>query len=256
MIDWHCHLLPGLDDGSDTMTEALAMARLLAGAGFVTVHCTPHCMPGRYDNTPSIVRRATERLQREVLQAGIRLAVKPGMEYYLDENFPAQLENLQLLGDTRLLLVEIPSRASVEQVRQNLRHILDKGLVPLLAHPERSILLNRSSYKGGFSGILVKGLRLLGARGSAQNESSEGSALLSEFKAMGCRFQGNLSSFAGWYGRGPQRQASNNLTSGLYSHLGSDGHSRRFLEQTLRTALSMLKDDHQSHQQTKILLTS
>jgi protein-tyrosine phosphatase len=243
MIDWHCHILPGLDDGPETMAESLAMARLLADVGFRTVHCTPHCISGRYDNSPDQVRRATERFQRELLGEGIRLAVKPGMEYYLDEHFPGQLENPQFLGNTRLLLVEIPSRASVDLVRENLRQILRRGHVPLLAHPERSALLTHGGYDT-LSGQLIRGLRRLGASlpgGKTSSDDFAGEALLSDLTDMGCRFQGNLPSFTGWYGRGPQRQALRNLAGGLYSCLGSDGHGFKSLKQFLQPALSVLK---------------
>lgn len=243
MIDWHCHILPGLDDGSETMAESLAMARLLADAGFHTVYCTPHCIRGRYDNSPDQVRRATEQLQRALLAEGIRLAVKPGMEYYLDEHFPAKLENPQLLGNTRLLLVEFPSRASTDLVRDNLRHIFRRGYVPLLAHPERSALLRHDQY-GTLLDRLSRRLKRLGASlpgGKTASDDSAGQGLLADLRAMGCLYQGNLPSFIGWYGRGPQQQALQNLTGGLYSCLGSDGHGLKSLKQTLQPALSVLK---------------
>jgi protein-tyrosine phosphatase len=243
MIDWHSHMLPGLDDGPETMAESLAMARLLVEAGVHTVYCTPHCIRGRYDNSPDQVRRATERFQRELLAEGIRLAVKPGMEYHLDEHFPEQLENPQFLGNTRLLLVEIPSRASVDLVRENLRQILRRGHVPLLAHPERSALLTHGGC-GTLSGRLARGFRRLGASlpgGKASNYVFAGEALLSDLTDMGCRFQGNLPSFTGWYGPGPQQQALHNLAGGLYSCLGSDGHGVKSLKQFLKPALSVLK---------------
>jgi protein-tyrosine phosphatase len=244
MIDWHCHILPGLDDGPETMAESLAMARLLADAGFQTVYCTPHCIRGRYDNSPDQVRRATEQLQRALLAEGIRLAVKPGMEYYLDEHFPANLENPGFLGNTRLLLVEIPSRASADLVRDNLRHILRRGYVPLLAHPERSALLKHDEC-GTLSDRLSRRLKRLGASlsgGKTSSDDSAGQGLLFDLKAMGCLYQGNLPSFCGWYGRGPQRQSLYNLAGGFYSCLGSDGHGLKFLKQTLHPALSVLED--------------
>lgn len=92
MIDWHCHILPAIDDGLETLSESLEMARLLASAGFRQVHCTPHCVLGRFDNRPSQVQRATEELQKQVNRAGIPLLLSPGMEYSLDEYFPVLLE--------------------------------------------------------------------------------------------------------------------------------------------------------------------
>lgn len=243
MIDWHCHILPGLDDGPETMTESLAMARLLVDAGFQTVYCTPHCIRGRFDNSPDQVRRATEQLQRELLAEGIRLAVKPGMEYYLDEHFPAKLENPQFLGNTRLLLVEIPSWASIGLVRENLQNILRRGYVPLLAHPERCALVSHVGF-GALSHRLSRGIRRIGAILSASKASSNDAAdqvLLSDFMEMGCRFQGNLPSFTGWYGRGPLQQSLHNLAGGLYSCFGSDGHGLKSLKETLQPALAVLK---------------
>ena len=135
--DYHCHLLPGLDDGSASVAESLEMARLLAEAGFAEVYCTPHCMKGVYDTTPQAVRAGVAELQRAVDLAGIALRLQPGMEYYLDEYFPAALEKPVPLGETGMLLVEAPSQAHPELVQENIFLAVRQGFTPLFAHPER-----------------------------------------------------------------------------------------------------------------------
>ncbi len=247
MIDWHCHILPAIDDGPETLAESVEMARLLAAVGFRRVHCTPHCMLGRFDNRPSQVQRATAELQRELRRAGIPLLLSPGMEYSLDEYFPVLLEQPQPLGNSQLLLVEVPSQAATELVRENVRLIIQRGLIPLLAHPERSVLLHRDEsfqQRRSFTGLIR---RLLARRAdpALPDGSMPGLLLQDELQGMGCLFQGNLLSFSGRYGRQVQQRAFVNLDQGLYACFGSDGHGAESLEAGLLPALQALTDHQQ-----------
>ncbi|MEZ4599120.1 MAG: CpsB/CapC family capsule biosynthesis tyrosine phosphatase [Syntrophotaleaceae bacterium] len=253
MIDWHCHMLPGIDDGPETMVESLAMGRMLAAAGFRVVHCTPHCMSGRYDTGPDQVRELTERMQRNLLAAGIPLLVKPGMEYYLDENFPEKLIDPLALGESRLLLVEIPGKAGVEVILENVYLILQRGLKPLFAHPERSPLLNES-LPAKNNGVLRSRIgKLFGRRLPAtRGEQMSCHDLRLTLQEAGCLFQGNLGSFAGWYGAAVRQAAQRFLENDLYSRLGSDGHGCRFLEGNLLPGLSLVRE----HPRGNILLDS
>ncbi len=226
------------------MVESLEMARILVAAGFVEVHCTPHCMRGSYDNTPDMVRQATNSFQTELQRAGIPLTVKPGMEYYLDEYFPTQLNNPLPLGDTRLVLVEAPSQAQPELVKQNVFKILRRGFIPLFAHPERFPLLNAplNQKRDGFLKKRSQRFfsKLLKTRPIAGPLACD--ALRVVLKEMGCLFQGNIPSLGGWYGQEVRAQAMHNLASGFYSYLGSDGHSVRSLEKGLLPGLQVLAE--------------
>jgi protein-tyrosine phosphatase len=253
MIDWHCHILPGIDDGPETMVESLAMAQLLAAAGFRIVHCTPHCISGRYDTSPEQVRQLTERLQRYLLGAGIPLLVKPGMEYHLDENFPGIMNDLLPLGESRLLLVEIPGRVRVEVVLENVCLILQKGFTPLFAHPERSALLNDFLPRRNDGALKAWIGKLLGRRGLApKGDKMSCQDLRHGLHEAGCLFQGNIGSFAGWYGSTVRQKAQSFLENGFYSRLGSDGHGCRSLEGSLFPGLAIVGE----HPKGKTLLDS
>ncbi len=230
MIDWHCHLLPGIDDGAPDLAESLAMARELVSAGYRQICCTPHAMRGVYDNDRRKVEQAVAALQRQLAAAAIPLQLLPGMEYYLDEFFPEFLVDPVPLGTTRLLLVEAPSRAHPEGVREHLFRIVRAGFIPLLAHPERLSALRWEEFQP------PKGLwgRLTGKLRPASNEPQFD---LHDLRSLGCRFQGNLGSLGGYYGSEVQARAQALLQAGLYDRFGTDGHHQRGLGQILRTGL-------------------
>jgi protein-tyrosine phosphatase len=197
MIDYHCHILPGIDDGAKDLAESLAIARLLADAGFRVVCCTPHCIRGSYDTTPQQVREAVAALQASLDREKIDLWLRPGMEYYLDEFF-LRLDTIQSLGEGRLVLVEAPGQANPEVVRAGLEKLLAHNLTPLIAHPERTPLFNGAD---------------------ATKRKTQNFEL-----PAGCKFQGNIGSFAGFYGLKVQRCAYDKLRDGTYAALGSDAH--------------------------------
>lgn len=223
MIDWHCHILPGLDDGAVDLETAVAMAAFLQQAGFVEVYCTPHHIFGLYNTPPAQLRTAVAELQEKLDEAGIRLRLHAGMEYYLDEYFFAALADPQPLGDSNRLLVEIPSQADRSLVREGVFHAMRLGLTPLVAHPERSRLLNPQRGSGLLNKILF---------GKAPRAVEE-EAFFEELRTMGCLFQGNYGSFSGYYGQPAQQRAVELANSGCYACFGSDGHNLHMLESSL-----------------------
>ncbi len=233
MIDCHCHLLFGLDDGPETLDEALSMARILSRYGFSVVHCTPHCISGLYENTPAIVRDRLTCLQQALVRAEIPIRLKPGMEYYLDGRFSVQLSDAQPLGESRLLLVEAPAWAGGEMIVDNIRQIVARGFVPLFAHPERCQLI---SAPGQGVGLWATTRRLLGGE-----EPKPSCDLLSQLQSLGCLFQGNLGSFAGRYGKLVEKRAVALLEAGVYSCLGSDSHPLPGLEEMISGGLESLR---------------
>ena len=236
--DYHCHLLPNLDDGPSTMAESIEMARLLRDAGYGEVYCTPHLIKGVYDSENGAVRSGAEELQAALDREGINLRLHAGREYYLDEFLPDYLNDPLPLGDTGLLLVELPRQASEEMVKDALYRIRQKGLTPLIAHPERSKLLepNEERKKSG-TGFFRS---LVNSKLKTQNSKLASNSLLAYLQEIGCQFQGNRGSFAGYYGHRARASAERLREMGLYSFFGTDGHDVEGLKAVLSYEFSVL----------------
>jgi len=229
MIDWHSHILHGIDDGPVEIGQSLAMASALSAAGFTTVYCTPHLMRGCYDAGNDAVRRGVAELQERLDSNGIPLTLLPGREYCLDEYLLTSLEDPLPLGDSRLILVEILPQLSVDMVRQLLYGVVRSGFTPLIAHPERCRLLEPVVHRTGNRGVLNTFKSLLAGGRHGRTEQAQpgmtGNPLLDYLRDLGCSFQGNLGSFSGFYGRQVKSVAESMKALGLYDRYGSDLHS-------------------------------
>jgi len=232
MIDYHCHILPALDDGCHTVEESVAMARRLVAAGVSRVYCTPHCISGLYDFSAEQVRAAVAALQQVFDVEGIPLLLETGMEYYLDDFFPDRLEQPMTLGKTNLLLFELPSSADARMLPEAARAIKKRGLTPLLAHPERYFAGARQQQ--GVADFVHSCLNRLSPRHESLNPLP---CALLEAMNLGCLLQADLGSFNGVYGLNVRRLASLFQEWGVYSCVGSDGHRPRQLEKILTNNL-------------------
>ena len=146
MIDLHCHLLPGLDDGAPNLATALTMARQAVEQGVTHVACTPHILPGVYHNRGPGIRNATRSLQDALDHEGIPLQLVTGADVHMAPNFVAGLKSGELLtlADSRYVLVEPPHNVAPPRLEQFFFNLMTAGYVPVLTHPERlSWILSR-----------------------------------------------------------------------------------------------------------------
>jgi protein-tyrosine phosphatase len=232
--DWHCHILPGIDDGAETIEESVEMARTLRAAGFTTICCTPHLIKGVYENRPADIKSRTEQLQQQLTAHAIELELIAGAEYYLDEYLDGLLDDPLPLGDTRRLLIEIPGHAVIEFVKETCYRLKQNGYTPLIAHPERCSLLELKSHAP------VK--KSLWSSLFSSKSETQGSELLDYLREIGCHFQGDLGSFTGTYGNRTRDKAIGFLKNGLYDCFGSDAHTQVRLEEMLRLCSVLLPD--------------
>lgn len=198
VIDFHAHLLPGLDDGVPTLDEAVGVARSLSEQGVRGVVVTPHVMLGGYHNPRQRILDALEDLRRSLHAEGIPLKLYPGSEVYLSPEIPQWYASGELLtlNDTgRYLLVELPYGEFPADTPWVIDELLRLGVRTVIAHPERN-------------GTLVRRPALL-------------AALLRQ-NALG---QVNAGSLMGLYGLGTRRVARSFVRRGLVHLLGSDLHS-------------------------------
>jgi protein-tyrosine phosphatase len=220
MIDFHCHILPGLDDGPTTSEESVEMAAALCKAGFTAVYCTPHLIKGTYEAENETVRTAAEALQKRLNAKNIDLELFPGREYYLDEFLPEYLKDPLPLGKTNFIMMEIPIHIPLEFIKETCFRIKCSGFIPMIAHPERCSLFGISQKRKTSWFQFTNSQRK--AEGSKPNESS----ILDYLKDLGCAFQGNLGSFLGLYGSQAQKTANRLRKMEVYTHYGTDLHSQ------------------------------
>lgn len=210
MIDVHCHLLPGLDDGAKDLHTSLILVRQLSKAGFQKVIATPHVLEGRQFLNPEIIREATVRLNFELKREGIPVEVLPGAENYIFPDLPQYLKEgkiLTLADSHKYLLLELPMQKLPSYTEQVIFELQVQGVVPVLAHPERYSYL------------------------------AEARELLVTWKNKGVLLQVNLRSFEGIFGPGPLELASWLLANGLVRMVGTDAHRASHCEDGYGKAL-------------------
>jgi protein-tyrosine phosphatase len=139
VIDLHCHLLPGIDDGASDVAVSLAMARASVAQGVEVVACTPHILPGLYHNSGPAIREAIQRLQAILDEEGIPLRLATGADAHMTPDFIGGLRSGHLLSlaDSRYVLVEPPHHTAPPQLEDFFFNLVVAGYVPILTHPER-----------------------------------------------------------------------------------------------------------------------
>ena len=139
MIDLHCHMLPGIDDGAADLATALDMARMAAADGITTVACTPHIYPGMFDNDSAGIAAAIHALQQEIDAAGIPLRLTCGADAHVAPELLSRLKagSVPRLGDSRYFLLEPPHHVAPPRFEEFVFNLLASGYVPVVTHPER-----------------------------------------------------------------------------------------------------------------------
>lgn len=195
--DHHSHILPGVDDGISSMEEALQALQSYSATGIKELWLTPHIMED-FPNTPANLQRQYEALRNEYTGP---IALHLAAEYMIDNLFDELLDAGDLLpigSEHNHLLVETSYFTPPIHLEETLQRIKSKGYYPLLAHPERYIYMENKKYR--------------------------------ELHENGIRFQLNMVSLVGGYGRTAQKKAMWLLKNNMYTVAGSDLHCADALE--------------------------
>jgi protein-tyrosine phosphatase len=138
VIDLHCHVLAGIDDGPARIEDSVALARAAAATGIETIVATPH-VSARYPNRSEEIVRLVEELAERLSSEGVAVAVEPGAEVamsHVQEVEPDQLARLRLGGGPWLLL-EPPFTPIATGIDRTIAVLHEQGHRVVLAHPER-----------------------------------------------------------------------------------------------------------------------
>ena len=199
-IDIHSHLLPGIDDGAQTLEQSYDLINGLTEIGFSQIITTPHIMHNVYENSFESINKTHNQTLIDLKNIGVEPKLKAAAEYMLDDNFLHLLHSGKMLtlGDKHIL-IEMSYLSAPLQLFEIIFDIQVAGYVPILAHPERY-----NFYHGNFSQY-------------------------QKLKNAGCKFQVNLLSSIGYYGTAVNEAASKLLQSGMIDFAGSDVHHEKHL---------------------------
>lgn len=211
MVDIHAHIIPGLDDGAETMEEALKMASMAAADGIHHMAATSH--GNYYPYSLQEYEEGLEALKCALQKNKIPLKVYPGMEIFLDEAAFSLLKKKELLplNHTEYLLVEFPFDESVRAVLQRLEYLKSAGYGIVLAHPERYIFTQKDK---------------------------ELAYYLSE---QGCVLQVNSGSIVGDFGEVCRRMSERMLDDGIVSVIATDAHDTAYRPPIVQGVLAKLR---------------
>lgn len=198
--DMHCHLLPGVDDGSGSMEESVACMQTMHACGYKRVHYTPHYQSPRFPNTEEDIKQRYALLLEGMKKQDVELEMAGvAGEYRIDEGFEARMkENKFLKVNDQYLLVELSLHQPWMGVENILFDLHTMGYDVILAHPER--------------------YPYFGSRSEA----------LERIKETGVLFQVNVLSLNGFYGESAQRNAFDMIENGWIDLMGTDMHNRMY----------------------------
>ena len=194
--DIHCHVVPGIDDGSPDINTSIELIERMQSWGITRIIATPHVTQASFENTPEIMSEALSSLKKELENRGNNINITHSAEYRIDEQFLSQLkENLIVPMPSNYILVENSFIQEPWNLDQLLFDLKVKGYKPILAHPERYLYYHskRDRYKA--------------------------------IHNTGTKFQVNLLSVAGYYSKDEKRVALELINNGLVDFIGTDLHN-------------------------------
>jgi protein-tyrosine phosphatase len=198
MIDLHCHILPGVDDGAADTALALEMAREAVREGITHILVTPHHLDGEYVNHKQDVLSKTADFQNALDTAQIPLKVFPGQEVHLNGDLMQAISSGDVLfADTgnRYLMLEFPHQAVPAYAQQMIFDLQSQGIVPVIVHPERNVAIQKDPQ------------------------------LLYDFVSAGCLTQLTASSYLGVFGEHVETFTQQIIDAGMGYIFASDAHN-------------------------------
>lgn len=200
-IDIHSHIIPEIDDGSDSIEESMELLARMKSNGITNFVFTPHVLEGVWENTSSDIKRKFDKLQNSLIKSELNdLSIRYAAEYMLDNNFRKLIKAKDILPikDTKIL-IEMSYLNPPINLFELLFEIQMAGYEPILAHPERYNFIHKNFdqyYK---------------------------------LKEAGCKFQLNLLSLTNYYGKHVNVTANKLLKNKMIDYIGSDTHHHNHL---------------------------
>ena len=203
IIDFHSHILPGIDDGARTLEESIQIVKAMSAMGFDRITCTPH-ITKKYRNTPENIKERFDLLVTGMKDSGTEVDLRMSAEYRLNpETWPDILAKGKLMPiEDKFILMEFPINDESDMYgldpEEEFRKVISLGLTPILPHPERYAYLPHDT--------------------------------LLRYVDLGVKIQSNYGSLAGIYGEEVQTKAQALIDEGIVSFLATDMHNMLYVK--------------------------
>ena len=193
--DIHCHIIPGIDDGSPDVGTSIELIERMKGWGITRIVATPHVTQASFENTPEIMSQALDSLNKGLQARNINIDITHSAEYRIDELFLKHLnEGIIVPMPSKYILVENSFIQEPWNLDQLLFDLKVKGYNPILAHPERYFYYHQKRNR------------------------------YHEIHNTGTKLQINILSLAGYYSKDEKRIALELIENGLIDFIGTDIH--------------------------------
>lgn len=200
-VDFHSHLLPGIDDGVKTFDESILIIENFVALGYKKIITTPHVMSDFYRNDSKTIIELKNQLNERLQEQNIDMVVDASAEYYYDDFFKNLYERDELLLiKDKYFLFELSYINEPQDIHSFVFEAHSKGLKPIMAHPERYPYWNGK---------------------------------IDVFKTLqeaGCLFQMNINSLVGHYHIDAQNMAELMIENQLIDFMCSDCHKIQHIE--------------------------
>ena len=200
MIDLHCHIVPGVDDGAKTLEDSVAMAAMAARAGTKVIVATPHMLHPMFHVPGDVARAKVEEVRATVKAAGIDITILLAGEIHWSTEIPEKLasgELIPLCEGRKYVLFELPMTHVPDATREVFWQLQLAGIFPVLAHPERNL------------------------------EFAESPDLIHAYRDAGIPIQVTAMSLTGEFGRRAKKVSRRWMEEAAVDLIASDGHSPR-----------------------------
>ncbi len=213
MIDIHCHILPGIDDGPATLKTAVKMAKQAFASGTDTIIATPHFLNMIYKVTLEDIKRATALLCDALTEYDIDLQIFSGAEIRIVHNTCQLIDKGELpsLAGTNYYLFELPEIFIKDGIFIVLRQLRGMDIIPVIAHPERNYTIMKNP------------------------------GLIKELRFEKTRFQLTGQSVLGENGKISHEIAKQMIKNGEADFIASDGHDPEFRKPCLNNVYKAVK---------------
>lgn len=196
MIDIHCHVLPGIDDGSQSLEESLMILEDMAAHGFTEIICTPHYIADSQYAASNVIKSAKlNALQAAANEKGINIKLHLGNEAYITEEMAKLIKQQQIHPLAKnYILFELPMSGAVNSLQDYCHNLRCEGYNLILAHPERYITIQKNPQ------------------------------IAIELHKKGVEFQSNFGSMTGKYGKHAEKTLKFLLKNDVIDYFGTDVH--------------------------------